>query len=343
MTGRALLALAALAAAPLAARAQSTCAALSVGLEPAHDRAAAQLGVVLEAALRHSARHVFVDLADAADPSGAAQRFSLAQDAAEALAKAREAYDGFEFDGAADHARRAAALASNGPLADRREALTRALLTAAAGRYYAGDEPGAREEFARLQAVDAGAWLDPGAWSPELVAVALDERFRLQALRKGEARVRTGPVAARVFLDGAFAGVAPLTLRGLTPGPHRITAQAPFFAQRDASVEAGGMLELRLEPTPAGPALAAQARRLGQRLGEREGDAAARELAAAVGAQQLLVARVESRGSTLFARVLRISAADGRQLGEASGPIAFDSTAGFDAAALLARSALAGE
>jgi hypothetical protein len=322
------------------AQARATCTALAVAQDPGATRVAVQLGALLESSLRRNGAFAFVDVADVADPGGAERRFSVAQDASEAFAKAREAYDGLEFEGAADHARRAALLASNGPLVDRREALSGALLLGAAARYYAGDEPAARAEFSALHAVDAGAWMDPVAWSPELLAVSLDEKFRLLPLRKGAARVETRPGPARIYVDGVFVGISPLTLRGLTPGAHRVTAQAPFFELADGTVDFSGALTLTLRRAAAGSELEALGRKLSDSFGNPDGDEALLQLGRAAGTAQLLVARVEGAGGEQRVRVVRVSAADGRLLGESQGPLALDSTAGLVAADKLVRAAL---
>lgn len=313
----------------------------AVARDPGATRSAVQLGALLESALRRNGAFVFVDLTDVADPNGSERRFSVAQDAAEAFAKAREAYDGLEFEGAADHARRAALLASNGPLLDRREALSAALLLGAAARFYSGDEPAARAEFSALHAVDAGAWMDPVAWSPELVAVSLDEKFRLLPLRKGAAHVETRPGPARIYIDGVFVGISPLTLRGLTPGAHRVTAQAPFFELADGSVDFSGALTLTLKRTGPGRELETLSRKLAESLGGPNGDALLQQLGHAAGTEQLLVARVEGAGAEQRVRIQRVSVADGRWLGEAQGPLALDTTAGLVAADKLIRSVLA--
>ncbi|MBS2023066.1 MAG: PEGA domain-containing protein [Deltaproteobacteria bacterium] len=325
------------------AQERTTCTAIAFTRDAEGARAAAQLMVLLESAVRRNGAFVYVDLADAADPKGSERRFSLSQDAADAFAHAKEAYDGLEFEGAADHARRAATLASNGPLADRRESLSSALLLSAAARYYTGDEKAARNDFDLLLAVDPGVWLDPRAWSPEVEAVALDEKFRLQPLRKATAHVDARPVNARIFVDGSFAGISPLDLPGLTPGAHRVTAQAPFFSHADGSLDASGTLTLRLEPTEAGRPLAQAARKANDSFGSTAGDEALRALGHVAGAQEVLAASLEAHAGALTVHLERISVADGHRQGAAQGSIALDSAAGLNAADALIRSALRDE
>lgn len=65
-------------------------------------------------------------------------------------------------------------------------------------------------------------------------------------------KVVTEPQGALVYVDGKAAGVAPLVLSDLPPGPHELTAHLEGYerASRRFVVEAGGHQELRLVLTP---------------------------------------------------------------------------------------------
>ncbi len=314
--------------------------ALSVAQDPANAGDAVELGALIESTIRRNGKLRLVDLADAVDPSGAQARADKAKAAAEALAQARRAYDSLDVDAAGDFAQRAVFLGIESPLSQRREALTAALLLAGAARYYAGDEAGARDEFLRLFGIDPSARLNKADWSPEVLQVAEDERSRGLAQKRGEAAVRSEPVPARIYVDGLYGGVAPIVLRGLGPGPHSVTAVAPGYQQKNASLHAGSEQTLVLEPAPSGRALLALEEQLAASFGAREGDEALRQAGRDAGVEQVVGARFEHRGALRIAHLVRVSVADGKRLAEVSGEIALTSPAGMSAADVLIGSVL---
>jgi hypothetical protein len=64
-----------------------------------------------------------------------------------------------------------------------------------------------------------------------------------------QVRIVTDPPGATVFCDGTVQDVTPLTLTGLTPGPHLIAAQKPGFGEvrRTVTLEAGQRMALDLK------------------------------------------------------------------------------------------------
>jgi len=320
---------------------RTSCAALAVAQGDALSGEAAEFSALLESAVRRSPNLLLVDLADAVDPAGAQARSDKARAAADALAQARKAYDALDVDAALEQARRAIYLGAEAPLAQRREALTAALLLAGASRYYGGDEPGSRDEFLRLFGIDPFAHLDPESWSPEVLAVAESERAHGAAQRRGEATVRSEPVPARIYVDGIDSGVAPVRLHGLAPGAHNVTAVAPGYTQRDALLSPGVERTLVLLPASSGRDLLALEKQLASSFGDKDGDEAMRQVGRDAGAEQVLIARIELRGRAHVAHVLRLQVSDGKRLGEATGDISLGSARGLADADTLIRGALA--
>ena len=68
----------------------------------------------------------------------------------------------------------------------------------------------------------------------------------------GQLRIVTDPPGATIFCDGTVQDITPLTLTGLTPGPHLIVAQKPGHEEvrQTVTLTAGqrAALELKLEP-----------------------------------------------------------------------------------------------
>gem|GEM_PF-6976658 len=326
-----------LGATPARAADRPACAAIAVAEGESQKDDAAALGSLLESVLRQSGRVSTIDLADAADRSGAQSRADKAKAAGEALALARKAYDSLDVDAANQQAQRAIALGARAPLSQRREALTQALLIAGASRYYGGDEPGAREQFFRLFGIEPQLRLDPADWSPEVVQVAESERSKGAASRRGEISVRTEPVPARLYVDGVFAGVAPLLLRGLAPGPHELTASSPGYEQRDLEVSPGSETTLALPEARGGRGLLALEKQLANSFGSKEGDEALRQIGRDAGAEQILGARIEARGHARTAHLLLLQVADGKRLGDVSGDLSLGSAPGIASATALIR------
>ena len=319
---------------------RATCAVLAVAQGDAQAGDAAELGALLASTVRRSPKLLLVDLADAADPSGAQARADKARAAAETLALARKAYDALDVDAAFEQSRRAIYLGAEAPLSQRREALTAALLLAGASRYYAGDEPGARGEFLRLFGIDPSVRLNPSDWSPEVLRVAEGERAKGAAERRGEAKVRTEPVPAQIYVDGVYTGVSPLILHGLAPGPHDITAVAAGYEQRDALLSPGGEQAMALVPANSGRDLLGLEKELAAAFGSKEGDEALRQIGRDAGAEQVVGARLELRGQARIAHVIRIQVSDGKRLSQVSGDVSLATPPGVTAADALLRSAL---
>lgn len=111
------------------------------------------------------------------------------------------------------------------------------------------EEGGASEARARR-------FMGRGPWVVALVALAVllgQGSGSAQALERGTLRVFS-PVQMQVFIDGNRmpAGVTPLELRDLIPGPHTVVARAEGFKESSftASVMGGHVTRVELKPTP---------------------------------------------------------------------------------------------
>ncbi len=98
-----------------------------------------------------------------------------------------------------------------------------ASLMKAAGHATGGELAPAKREIEAIAALSPRAEFSPTFFPPELLKFA-DMQKRLAAASKGELLVKTEPAGARVWVDGVYRGLSPLTVDGLGAGKHFVSA-----------------------------------------------------------------------------------------------------------------------
>lgn len=210
------------------------------------------------------------------------------------------------------------------------------------GAYATGDENvRARQDIERIIAVAPDTQLSNAFYPPDHLKYAESLRKQAQAAA-GELTVRSEPPGARIWVDGAYRGVAPVTVKGLAAGRHFVTGLLAGRSMKLAEVGLDDEL-LTLEPAEG----AVHWRRTLEKVAKDPAgpgrDIAARELAAATGAEQvlLLTAQKGAAADQLEVTGLRLEARDGHSAAYARKAVPLGSAEAIDAlaAALLAKDA----
>jgi hypothetical protein len=78
--------------------------------------------------------------------------------------------------------------------------------------------------------------------------------YRRVPVYYGELAVETRPRGARIYVDGIFRGLSPLSLRSLEPGEHDVLAELPGYRPwtGDIRIRAGRVTDLDLRLRPRG-------------------------------------------------------------------------------------------
>ncbi|MBN1336580.1 MAG: PEGA domain-containing protein [Deltaproteobacteria bacterium] len=108
------------------------------------------------------------------------------------------------------------------PFATDGRPLVEALLLSGFAHLLAGDEPAAREAFARAVVLDPGRELDPVHHAPRIVDLHGAVRQEVLSAGVGSVEVVTDDPGADVYVDGRRAGATPVTVEGLPAGSHAL-------------------------------------------------------------------------------------------------------------------------
>ena len=105
----------------------------------------------------------------------------------------------------------------------------------------------AREAFIEVIRLDPECTLDPRAFSPSMVGFFREIKESITPDVTGEIVVKSDPEVARVYLDGLFKGVTPVTLINVPEGEHplEITANNYLPIRRDLRVEGDKKIRIK--------------------------------------------------------------------------------------------------
>lgn len=294
---------------------------VAVPLEPALEPLAPRLAYVGEQAVARSGRFEVLDLTKALDVEGTRVRAAMAEEAAGAFKEGKHAYDSeLDTQKALKAFKRAARGYEGSDLLTHFSTLTQARVMEVASQVANGETKAAELEAERLIGTDPQARFSPNYFPPEFITFVEAARETMLANTDGVLEVKTGGVPAQVFVDGQYRGVSPVKVSGLTRAEHVVTVLAPGYAVAQEWAREGE-LNFTLEPVEAAPRLRAALERITQNPSGPGRDAAALELGASLGAQQvlLLLARGGSLNAPVAVTALRLDVTDGHSLGYAVG------------------------
>lgn len=291
---------------------------LAVVIAPLDARAKSQLGALehaAEGAALATGRFELVQSTAAWEPTAANdRRYNLAQ-IDRLLRDGRKQLDELETAGAIRQFTEALALAQRVDLTRDFDLLVEVSTMLAAAHAVSGDAAQAKAELERLYTIAPRPKLSSSFFSPELLKYA-DAQRRMVGAARGKLTVRTDPTGARVWVDGTFRGLSPVSVDGMAGGKHFIATELQGY-QLDVSTALPGEELVRLKPAESAPKLAAQLDRIAADPDGPGRDRSAQELASIAGAEQtlLVIAKKSTVGDRFDFTLVRVDARDGHNYG----------------------------
>jgi hypothetical protein len=319
---------------PAAAAARIGVIPMSLAVDDNAVAQAAHVEYVIEGVLRQAKDRGFdfVDPQIKFDPTGIETRKDKLQRGNEALEFGRKAFVALEEGLGLESFDRAISSYEESALWETFHNLTQAMVMRILVKW-AEDSNATRKEVARLLAMDPTVEF-PKEFTPQDLSVEVArsrEAVKFEVLESFD--VSSEPVPARIFIDGVFRGITPMSVKRLNKGDHYLSLLAPGYevVQQIVKVEAGATITVPMKPAPRGqPWITFSAAIDKEFLKEGERDKA-RAVGTFSGAQQVIVAQL-SRGGGRFELVLhRIVAKDRHVIQEVSVKDLLDPDPDFDA------------
>ncbi len=277
-------------------------------------KAAAQQGALEGAAqdaLERATRFTVVPAHDAFNPVAAKKREERLADSQEKLKAGKQALDDLDNVKATESFTQALEALQEADLSRQFPALIDGWTMKAAGHATGGENGPAKKDIESVIGVSPRAEFSPTFFPPDLLKFVEAQR-KLAGNAKGELLVRTEPPGARVWVDGAYRGVSPVTIAGLSAAKHFVTASLGGYALAQAQTGPGEEV-LSLASAELGPGWK---RALTDIKKDPEGptrDASAQVLGRAAQLDQVLlvVAKKSTAGEKLDLIALRLEVRDG--------------------------------
>ena len=310
---------------------------LIVPLGASSDEAAGRIGFAVREAIERTGRFEQIQLVDVLDAEEAKVRERHVEVGEKALASARAAYDQLDTVKAFAETRKAMLAFEQTDLSRRLQSLTGAWILKIASLVANGETRAAQLEIRRLLAVAPEATFSPNYFPPDEIAFAEAART---AARKGDAEleVTTIPSGAEVHVDGSFRGVSPVTVTGLAPGEHYVTARAAGYALVQQK-SGPGVIALTLKEAEQWPRYQGVLQEITRDPFGPGRDQAAATFGKSLGVDQLFIGIVERAPGASRAHVtfLRLDVEDGHNFAHAQASVALDDSLLRETGALAAR------
>lgn len=273
-----------------------------------------QLEGAAEDALVRASRFTIVSVQDAFNPDRAKKRAASLENQKKKLNEGKAALDDLDNVKATEAFTQALDGLKEADLSTDFEPLVDAWTMKAAGHATGGEMAPAKKEMEGIIGVAPRTEFSPNFFPPELIKYA-DAQKRLVANAKGELLVRTEPPGARVWIDGTFRGVSPVTVAGVNASKHFVTATLGGFALAQVQASPGETV-LTFTPAELG---AAWKKATDDIVKDPEGptrDTAAASLGRAAQLDQVLVvlAKKSLAGDKLDLIGMRLESRDGHNL-----------------------------
>ncbi|RKH47446.1 PEGA domain-containing protein, partial [Corallococcus llansteffanensis] len=297
-------------------------AVVAIALDPSLEGEALKLAHWAEQAVARSGRLELVRLTDALDTQGASARTAKAMEGNAAFKEGAKAYDELDTVKALQSFDTAVRAYEQSDLSRAFGLLSRARVMKAATQLANGENKAAELEMRSVLAVDPRAQFNPNFFPPESVAFVEKERKAQLEGAQATLTVTTQPVPAQVFVDGAFRGVSPVSLTGLTRADHYVTLVAPGYSVTEGRAREGDA-SFPLTRLSVQPRLDALMKRIADNPDSEDRDKALQELGALAGVSQVLALLVRGGpgNAPLTVTGLRLDVADGHSLAYAPGPV----------------------
>ena len=277
-------------------------------------KAAAQQGALegaADEALERASRFTLVPAHDAFSPGAAKKRDARIDEAREKMKSGKQALDDLDNVKATESFTQALETLKDADLSRDFPALLDAWTMKAAGHATGGENGPAKKDMEAVISLAARAEFSPSFFPPELLKFAETQR-KLAATARGELLVRTEPPGARVWVDGAFRGVSPVTIAGVSSTKHFVTASLGGYALGQ-SLASPGEEVISLASAELGPGWKKAVTDIKKDPEGATRDTAAQALGKAAQLDQVLlvVARKSLAGEKLELTGLRLEVRDG--------------------------------
>lgn len=277
-------------------------------------RAAQQKGLLegaAEAALERATRFTVVPVQEAFNPAATRGRATRAGDAAQKLKDGKQALDDLDNEKATASFTAALEDWKQADLSRDFAALLDAWTMKAAGHATGGETNPAKKDIEAVVALAPKTEFSPTFFQPDLIKFA-EAQKKLAANAKGELLLRTEPPGARVWVDGVYRGVSPVTVAGLSAGKHFVTATLGGYALGQMEASPGEEL-LKLDPAELAPGWKKASTEVAADPEGKGRDRAAKTLGKAAQLDQVLlvVAKKSLAGEQLDVTALRLETRDG--------------------------------
>ena len=287
-------------------------------------RAAQQQGALegaAEAALDRATRFTVVTVHDAFNPSAAKRQDEKLEDSRGSMKSGKQALDDLDNVKATEDFTRALQALQESDLSENFPALLEAWTMKAAGHATGGENGPAKKDIEAVVALFAKAEFSPTYFAPDLIKFAEAQR-KFAANAKGELLVRTEPAGARVWVDGTYRGVSPVTVAGLTGQKHFIAASEGGYALGQSQAAPGEEV-LSLAAAELGPGWKKAITAIKADPEGSTRDSAAQTLGKAAQLDQVLlvVAKKSLAGERLDLIGIRLDVRDGHNVSYRSGTV----------------------
>jgi hypothetical protein len=287
-------------------------------------RAAQQKGLLegaAEAALERATRFTVVPVQEAFNPAATRGRATRAGDASQKLKAGKQALDDLDNEKATASFTAALEDWKQADLSRDFASLLDAWVMKAAGHATGGENTPARKDIEAVVALAPKTEFSPTFFPPDLIKFA-EAQKKLAANAKGELLLRTEPPGARVWVDGVYRGVSPVTVAGLSGGKHFVTATLGGYALGQMEASPGEEV-LKLDPAELAPGWKKANTEVSSDPEGKGRDLAAKTLGKAAQLDQVLlvVAKKSLAGEQLDLTALRLETRDGHNAAYRTGTL----------------------
>ena len=274
-----------------------------------------------EAALERASRFSVLTVHDAFNPTAAQKQAENVESSREKMKTGKQALDDLDNVKATEAFTQALEALQRSDLSRNFPALLEAWIMKAAGHATGGENGPAKKDIESVVALSPKAEFSPTFFPPDLIKFAEAQR-KFAANAKGELLVRTEPAGARVWVDGAYRGISPVTVAGLTGTKHFIAASEGGYALGQSQASPGEEV-LSLAAAEIGPGWKKATSDIKKDPEGSTRDAAAQALGKAAKLDQVLlvISKKSLAGEQLDLIAIRLDVRDGHNLSFKTGTV----------------------
>lgn len=304
--------------------------AFLVPADEAVRQATARVAAALEEELASSPGCDVVDLSHALSPPPPAADVAKASEARKLLADANLLLVSHAFGDAVTKYKAAVKAFEDAPLAVEWPEYPEAMARLAAAEVLAGDDDAGHALVKEVAVLDPKGNVGPASIDKAIAPLLEDARSSLGDAPSGTATVTTTPPGARVFVDGAYRGTAPLSSEKMPAGRHLFRVEragyAPAAVIFDVVASDDRGVKLTLKPAPGAAELNALLSSMVREIGERNLGKSGRALAGKLGLERELIGSVTGTAQKVKVELALFDVATAQRIGRKTSALTADGT-----------------